>query len=217
MGKLVGSMLVINKESNMRKLILILVGLYILSGCATHAQKEINRINEQFAIADKAAVACLKSVVNSPVNQRLEKLFIIDTDDPGRIAKLTINRYVTKQEAEDLIEFSTLRRPCAKTIIDGFSKAHQDYGLVWAVIFADADADIIKLFNKKLTIGDANQRTIDRVNRLKQDISDVGKHITANMEYSHNQQIAQRQRAAEAMQRWGNNQALINSINSLHH
>ncbi len=202
----------------MRKLILILVGLYILSGCATHAQKEFNRIQSQFTIAVKDGNACLKSVNNTPVVQRLKKLFIfVDINEPGRIAKLTINRYVTKQEAENLIELSILRSPCAKALIDGSTKAHQDFGLVYAVMYADADVDIVEMVNKKLTIGDANQRFTDRTNRTKQDISGVDKRITDNLDYSHNQQVAQRQRAEAAMQRWVDNQALINSINSLHH
>ena len=98
MGKLVGSMLVINTESNMRKLILILFGLYILSGCATQVQKQAEQADIQLQAAVQAYNNCKTKLQDSAPRLIMQKRFIFDKSDPKSFQKLSINEHINEEE-----------------------------------------------------------------------------------------------------------------------
>ena len=197
----------------MKKLILILFGLYILSGCATHAQRQAQQMQDQLKIADQAAMSCKNSVDNSASVQRLKKRFISGYVDPRTVEKLTINEYVTEQEINDILEVSALMKPCNTIAIHEFGKAHSEFGIAVAVSATELDANSVKLIKKEITIAEYNQRILDRINRTMTKFSQIQKSAYSQLNESHQQEIAQRQRAAEAQQRWAYQQQLLNSLN----
>ena len=198
----------------MKALTASLVCLYILSGCATQATHEYNRINTQLIHTKKVFLSCQNNtMVNTQVYKRLNKILIMDTNkETKRLFKLSIDRNVTEEESKDILEYAELKEECRKPFIDELKKAHQDFAMVIAEAYADSDAKIVKVLQKKITIGESNQQTIDTSHRAKQKWTEVERRVISQLKSSHQTEIAQRQRFNDAVQRWNYQQQLLNTL-----
>lgn len=147
------------------KLSTVYLACIILAGCATQAQRQYQQLEMQYLAAFHSMNSCFKPLMETPIVERLRKRFLLDMNDSRIVEKLASKAHVTQQEAEDLFELSVLRKPCHKFAVEEFGKVHPEYVASLAKLFAEADADLAKAINGELTIGDVNQRTVDRVNR----------------------------------------------------
>ena len=197
------------------KLSALYVACIILSGCATQAQRQYQQLDMQYHSALSSMDSCIQPLLETAVVHRLRESFLLDTNDPRVVEKLALKTYVTQQEAKDVIDFSALRKPCHKLAIEEFGKIHPEYVVSLARIFAEADADLAKAINKELTIGDINQRTIDRVNRWQAEFSQIGQRIASQLNQAHQYELAQRQLAAQALQAWSYQQQVLNNQQQL--
>ena len=181
----------------------------IFAGCATQAQRQYQQLERQYLAAHRAMTSCSQPLMETSVVHRLREKFLLDMNDPRIVEKLALKTQVTQQEARDLIDFSVLRKPCHKLAIEEFGKIHPEYVASLARIFAEADADLAKAINKELTIGDVNQRVIDRVNRWQAEFSQIGERIVSQLNQAHQYELTQRQLAAQALQTWAYQQQVL--------
>lgn len=200
------------------KLSAVYLACIILTGCATRAQWQYQQLEIQYLTALRSMDSCLRPLMETPVVHRLKERFLLDIYDPRIVEKLALKTQVTEQEAQDIVDFSALRKPCHRLAIEEFGKIHPEYVASLARIFAEADADLAKAINKELTAGDLNQRALDRVNRWQVEFSQIGQRIEAQLNQAHQYELAQRQLAAQALQTWAyqqqvlyNQQRLINA------
>jgi hypothetical protein len=197
--------------------ILLMIG-FALAGCATQAQRQYEQLNAKYVAALGSLAGCLQSLKKTPVFQRRNEKFVLDLNDPRTVEKLASKAYVTQEEAQDIIDFSVLRKPCHKLAVEEFGKIHPEYVVSLAKMIAEADADAAKAINKELTIGEINQRGINRANQWQAEFMQIGQRITAQLNQAHQYELTQRQLAAQALQAWGyqqqvlyNQQQLINA------
>jgi len=61
-------------------------------------------------------------------------------------------------------------------------------------MYIEEDVDLIKLIEKKMTVGEANQRALDRLNRTEEEFTRVYKSFFAGLDKQHQDQVEQRQR-----------------------
>jgi len=189
--------------------LLILTALTVLTGCATQAQRQAQQMQEQLKIADQAAMSCMKPVYFSAPGNRLNERFIFTAADPRTVEKLTIKGYATEQEIKDMLEYAALRTPCNTLAIREYGKAHSEYGIFTTKASSEMDEDVVKAIKKEITVAEFNQRTLDRINRYLNGYSQIQGRIYSQLNESHQQEIAQRQRAAEARQRWNYQQQVL--------
>ncbi len=138
----------------MKKLILTLLSLYILSGCATTAQNQYNQIYAQTKSTMEAGEKCFAQINDSPLGQRIQERFILNSRDPRSVEKQTITVYVTEQEIKDILEYAAIRKPCQNQVLDGAGQVHPEYQLMFARLFAEADGDLVKVIKKELTVAE---------------------------------------------------------------
>ena len=126
--------------------------------------------------------------------------------------------HVTEQEAKDLIEWSVLTNPCKKIGIEGLARIHPEYVVTLARLYSGDDTDTAKLINNEITIGDLNQGSINRVNQMTVEFSQINQNIKSQLNQEHRYELAQRQIAAQLLQTWAyqqqvlyNQQRLINN------
>ncbi len=203
----------------MRTLI-ALFAVSFIAACASQAQMQYQQMNNQYLAALDATKSCFLPIMKLPVFERLSEEFILDDNDPNTVQKLANKDYVTDQEAEDLVNFSIIRKPCHKVMIEEFGKVHPEYVVSLARLFTEADADIASAINKERKIGEFNRRTLDRANRWQAEFTQIGQRITANLNQVHQYEMQQRQKAGQALQTWAyqqqqlnNQQRMINAVN----
>lgn len=195
----------------MKKLLLALLVLTVLTGCATQAQQKYRQLEMQYLSALRSMNSCVQPVMETSVVRRLSERFLFDGNDPRTVEKFTLKTFVTEQEAKDLMDFSVLIKPCDKLAIEDFSKIHPEYVASLARMFAEADADLAKAINKELTIGDVNQRTVDRGNRSQVEFSQIGQRIESQLDQAHQYELTQRQIAAQTLRTWAYQQQVLNN------
>jgi len=201
----------------MKKLILAFLSLYILSGCATTApttaQIQYNRLIAQVKSTEEAFKKCFAPIKSSPLYRRLEERFIMDPDDPRLLEKLTITGYATEQEIKDILEYYAMGKPCEKQVLEGMEQVHPEFRTLFAKYITEDYMDMAKVIKKELTVAETNQRSLDRANRARAETSQLGQRIMAQLNQSHQSQVAERQRAQErseaAYRQWSYQQQLL--------
>ena len=188
--------------------IMVVLAVFV-TGCATHAQREWQRILVESELAKKTMDDCYRPLDATPARQLLQKRFIYDDADPQKIHKLTINDYISAEETAALLEHSAAIQPCRQAALEAVAKVHPAYVVLFANMFADADSAIVKVIQKQLTIGEANQYVLDRRNHYNSEFLAVTQRIQADLNQSHQYEIAQRQQAARALQTWGYQQQML--------
>jgi hypothetical protein len=186
----------------------------------TNAQRQLNTINAQTQAATQEATACLNPVLQSPLVARLKNRFILNPDDPGRVQRLADRGYMTKNEADDFVEFSDARRPCQQLFVEKLGAVHPVLVSPIAEMYAEADADLAAAINKEITVGEFNKRTLERIARFKGEFHRAQSEAISSLSQSHNAEIQQRQAASQSLQNWLyqqqvllNQQQAINSMN----
>jgi len=195
----------------MKTVLLALLVLPVLAGCATQAQRQQEQNIHNYNAALTSWQNCRNPIRESPVAHRLSKILIIDTDnpDPRTVEKLALKRYVTEQEAKDIIGYLARLSPCRKLSIEGLSKVHPGYVATIARIYSEIDADAAKVINHELTIGAANQRIVDRANQERVEFSQIGQRIDSQLNQAHQYELAQRRIAQQELQRWNYQQQVL--------
>lgn len=199
----------------MKKLLLALLVSAVLAGCATQAQQKYKQLEMQIGSAFRSMNGCYQHVMETPTVHRLSEILSFDVNDPRTVEKLALKRFVTEQEAKDIIDFSVLRKPCNKLAIEKFSEIHPEYVASLAKMFSEADADLAKAINKELTIGDVNQRGDDRYNRWQAEFSQIGQRIESQLDQAHQYELTQRQIATQSLRTWAYQQQLLNNQQQL--
>lgn len=191
------------------KLSAVYLACILLAGCATRAQWQYQQLEIQYLTALRFMDDCLRPLMETSVVNRLRERFLLDIYDPRIVEKLALKTQITQQEAQDIVDFSALRKPCHKLAIEEFGKIHPEYVASLARIFAEADADLAKAINKELTVGDLNKRALDRVNRWQAEFSQIGQRIESQLNLAHQYELTQRQIAAQALQAWAYQQQVL--------
>jgi hypothetical protein len=186
----------------MKTLIFTLLGLTVLTGCATPAQQQSKQLEHNFQAAIASMSNCFSPTLQSPVANRLRKILILDIDDPKTVEKLALNRYVTEQEAKDIIELSGLRKPCHRISVESFSKVHPEFVAVLARKFSAEDLDAAKAINHELTIGVVNQHLVDRFNRAEAEFLKITQRIASQLKQARQYEASQRRIAQQELRNW---------------
>lgn len=185
-----------------------------LGGCATQAQRQFEQVQLQYQSALRTLGSC-DPVDKSQALQRLKERFVVEAYDPRTVEKISLKNYATEQEAKDLINISILRKPCDKLAIEAFSKVHPQYVVSLARMLSDADADLAKAVNKTLTVGEINQRTVDRYNAWQTEFAQISEQIQAQLNHAHQNELLQRQNSARAVQNWAYQQQVLENQRQL--
>jgi len=151
----------------------------------TTAQIGANRLLAQIKSTEEAFEKCIAPINSSPPNRRLEERFIFNPDDPRLLEKLTITGYATEQEIKDILESMAMGKPCEKQMLEGMEQVHPEFRKLLAKFITELYMDLAKVIKKELTVGEANERLLDRSTRMKAESFQLGQRIGAQLIQSH--------------------------------
>ncbi len=193
----------------MKTVLLALLVLSVLAGCATQAQRQLEQTKKAIDVAVTNENKCIKPIRQSPAFERLDKRFIFGVDDPRTVEKLALKTYVTEQEVKDFFDYSERNIQCQSASLKDYSKVHPEYVAYMANSYAELNSAVAMVVNKELTIGDYNQRRVNIINRARAEYYQVGQRITSQLNQAHQYELAQRQTAQQELQKWNYQQQVL--------
>jgi hypothetical protein len=152
----------------------------LIHGCATRAQMQSQRLQQQANETAKIAKACGEQAKASDVGKRLQRILIMSENDPAAFEKMMIDRVAAESERRDFIDYHNIIQPCRTQIIEGYSKVHPLFVNLFAKSFAENDEMALKMLKGDITLGDANA-WMNKITALRrQAFFDVGRESIDN-------------------------------------
>ena len=195
--------------------------LLSLTGCATQAQKQSKTMETQWEHAASEQKLCKAELERSDAHQRIKDILILKPNDPNAVTKMTIERYATKQEKENLLAWNQHKSTCNKQFIENLGDVHLEFAMLAAKWSAEDDALLVHILKDKLTLGGANEVRHTRFSERNAQGLEVGKRVDQQFQNAHQSEMQRRQEAAATMQQWSyqqqlleQNRKLLNSANS---
>jgi hypothetical protein len=184
----------------------------LLAGCATAAQRQYQAIVAgNKAVADEAKT-CTAAVYNSPEAAPLRPHVPLDPRE-ATLAQLSDTTFATGPEIAAIELLHPRLKACQKAILDGLANTTPGAAPVLAKAYSAADDDTILFIQRKLSWGDRVKRGRDRAIATQEALQAEGQRVVSGLQQEHEAEIAQRQRAAEALAQWAQTQELINAAN----
>jgi hypothetical protein len=180
-----------------------------LMGCTLQARKEVQHIESELKYATSENATCQAWLKQSDVYQRLNKSFILQENDSEAANKILIERYPYDSEKAELLRLNNLAAGCRKNNLENFGHIHPEFVALLAKWYAEDDALLVELLGERLTIGHANKIVSTRLSARRSESKTVGTTITQQLETSYQSGMADRRRAATALQQWNHEQQLV--------
>jgi hypothetical protein len=185
---------------------------FLLAGCATAAQRQYQAIvTGNKALGDEAK-ACTAAVYNAPEAAPLRPHVPLDARE-ATLAQLSDPAFATGPEIAAIELLHPRVKACQKAVLDGLANTTPGAVPILARAYSANDDDTILLIQRKLSWGDRVKRGRDRALATQEALQAEGQRIVSGLEHQHEAEIAQRQRAAEALAQWAQTQQLINAAN----
>ena len=190
----------------------ILVVAVFVTGCATQAQRQFQAIKSDNAKALADLTACATTVYNSPDNAPIRAHLPLNVADVS-LQQLSDASLATPAEIQAIFAVHPQVRECRKALLTSLSESEPAVVPPLITSYNKADDDIVALTQRKLSWGEYVHRWRDRVAETREAIEAADHQVVAELKEEHQAEIAQRQRAAEALAQWARTQELINAAN----
>jgi len=171
----------------------------VVGGCATAAEREIQRRENGLQQIEGRMRTCLERISNSAQFQQVKSRGVIWNFKPT-LAQLSDSAKPTPDDLRALFDLhEQFISPCRKLILEAaalFTAAQVAAVADW---FAQTDAVYVKLAQGNLTWGQAVQALSDSERQMMARSAQIDAEMRRNLAQSHNAEIARRQQAAAAL------------------
>jgi hypothetical protein len=192
--------------------ILVLGLVTLLAGCATSAQRQYQTIQTGNRSIIAQGKACAETVYNSPEAAPVRPHYPWDARE-ATLAQLSDSSLATKPEIAAVLSLHPRLKACQKAILEGMLTTTPSAVPILAKEYSAADDDVVLLVQRKMPWGELTKRRRDRVLAAQTELQAEGQRITAGLERQHENELARRQAAAEALARWSQTQQMIDAAN----
>ena len=192
--------------------IAVLAAAIALSGCATQAQKEALSIRANVQSAGQALIACTKFVYESPemlplrANMPLSLVY-------ATLQQETNSNYATDAETAAVFAVHPQLKVCRNTFLSQIGQTTPTLVPVFSEVLSENEETLIALVQKKLTWGDYIRQLKKNTADGRVKVAGEVRNIDTNLERSNQAELESRQRALEAIARFAQTQAIIESLN----
>jgi hypothetical protein len=184
----------------------------LLSACATAAQQEIQRQNTILNDMKPSLDACSKAINDDPSYDQLRMKMRIGNEDAS-LQMLADKSKTTPQEIALLYKLYGAYQGCRKIILEAAAKAAPMRQVALIEIFTASDKIWADHVSGKTTWGEFNQARDAAKAAGAEKLQEAEAKINAGLQQSHQAEMAQRQRAADAMSAWSAQQQAIQAAN----
>jgi len=191
-----------NKVSVANATLTLVLLANVIAGCAslTPTQIRAQQIDVALQNVSSKLISCDFEIRQTEVFKRLDPIVVSNLDDPQAVQKMTIERYVTDQERSDVLAILVIDLPCKKIGLEGYGEVHPGYVDAIANYYANVEDLVLDVVNRKVMIGEANQR----LRKLRRELQQQFKTVTSELGRQLQRQIAlekeQQERQAQALE-----------------
>jgi hypothetical protein len=183
-----------------------------LSGCATQAQMQFEVIKTGKQAIGAQLKICLDAVRKSPELASLQTHPLLDKGTVT-LQQLSDQSLATPTEVQAILAVHPRMKQCANAAINGVAQTEPSVAPILTAAFARDEDDVLALTQRKITWGDYARRDRDRTNETKAAFQAGEQQIVAGLQREHQAEMAERQRAADALAEWALTQQMINAAN----
>jgi len=194
--------------------------LFVLTGCATQAQKQRSNMQAQLVQAISETNTCYSDISNEEAFKSINAVLILGHNDPRAVEKMLIGRTATQSEKEALLQVLNLSSLCREKNLTNMANIHPDFVSIYAEWYAQYDEEFLILLEGETTIGEVNKLRKKRLSKQATQWNAVTNKIDQQLGKAHQSEMAARERARAALQQWNyqqqqiqQNQQIINSMN----
>lgn len=183
---------------------------FILAGCATQAQREyltIKTANQQAISQERACTAAVyDSVEFSPLRKHIP-LSVRDVT----LAQLSNTSVVTPEEINAIFLTHPMLEECRKQALATLSQTGPSVVPIMTKAYNMNEDDLLGLIRQKISWGEYLRRVRDRATAAQAAVQAEEQQIVRQLRQENQAEVAQRERAAEALAGWWQTQELINA------
>jgi hypothetical protein len=186
--------------------------LLLLVGCATQAQRQFQAIktsNQKYAEELKT---CVANVHNSLEYAPLRDHLPLNASDVT-LQQMSDNTFATPTEVQAIFATHPLLQACRKAVLSGLAQSEPSLVPILIASYKKGEDDLLALTQQKMTWGDYVRRARDRSTETQAALLAEDRSVVSGLQQEHQAEIAQRQRAAEALSAWAQTQQMINAAN----
>lgn len=192
--------------------ILLSTAVLLLCACATQAQREAQAIRTNAHEIVQNLKTCADTAYNSPEFAPLRAHIPLTLADVT-LQQLSDPSFASSEEIRAiLINYPELQQ-CRKNFLTGLSATEPSTVPIFAATFNRNDDDLLRLMQHKMTWGKYVRLVRDRAVETQAAVEEQEAQIFGQLRQEHQAELAQRQRAAEALAAWAQTQQLINAAN----
>lgn len=204
----------------MKLISVLIIGLLLITGCAkkpfvSQAQIQEKAIVDQYTGAFAYAKECLGKYDNNPdFLLSYEQITLKGMNPPNRLELLSSNKKLNAKQKAAYQNYTKLTDECSRGVISRM-QGSPFYGLFQAL---DSSLGIndANLLSEKITIGQANTRKLEIMQKFTADNSALQQKVSAYFAQAHGAEATAdaNQRAAMAAAFMGGMQSMSNSYNN---
>src|SRR3990172_7406370 len=193
---------------------------FIVSGCATMAQKRLASINADFQAAEQRAFACLQHIETNPSYKGISRHAPLTGRIIATIEQLADDATPTEEEVKVIVAHHNDLSQCRARGIEDLMKIVPSFVSIIVPAYFESDLITVELIKRKITWGEAARRRAVIKNEMMAKGHAELLRIFQEYSRSHEAELQQRQAALYVLSNWAyqqqllmQNQQLINSLN----
>jgi hypothetical protein len=188
-----------------------LTALLAAAGCATQAQRQVQQVGSSLREAGVQVKACIRAVQSKPEYA----LLLPHTLDPDvtqpTMAMLTDERLATPEEARLWAARHDEVSICRDRAQSTYASVRPDVVSIYAAGRAAGDALGVQLVERKITWAEFMRRSQGLSAELRQQFAAADREWMSERNMEHRDELARRERAANAIMQWSLGQQMINA------
>ena len=192
------------------------LGVILLAACATQAQRQAQAIQTNTKTVGAQLQACIEAIYNSPDYDPLRPRLPIKAEQ-ATLQQLTDASKATDAEISAIFAEHPRAQECRQSFLQGLSTTTPTFVPILASGYNRTEEFLIDLIQRKISWGEYVRHVKDASLDMQKELMAEGQRIDAGLQQSHQAELARRQAAADALARYAQTQALINSMNNAAH
>jgi uncharacterized membrane protein YcjF (UPF0283 family) len=191
---------------------MIISGLLLLVGCATQAQRQFQTMKTSNQASLQQMKTCASDVYNSPEFVPLRGHLPLNPLDVT-LQQMSDSTFATPTEVQAIFAAHPHIQACRKALLSGFAQSEPSLVPILIASYNKSEDELLALTQRKVTWGDYVRGARDRATELQATLLAEDRSVVSGLNQEHQAEIAQRQRAAEALAAWAQTQEMINAAN----
>jgi len=183
-----------------------------MSGCATQAQRQFQAIKANNQVAGAQYLSCVSAVYDAPDATPVQSKTPLKADDIT-LPQLADPSTATASETQAIFGLHPKLKECQRAVLAELGKSTPSFVPILVKEYGRFDDALLLLIQRKISWGDFNKRRRDNASVAQAAIQEAGRQLTSELREMHQNEMAQRQAAAEAIAQWAQTQQMINAMN----